>query len=282
MTKKNPPAAKVVAPEVETPAAVPAQVAAPEVEILPAAPAPVQVGIAKVAPSSELLERMSEVRESLESFSDLKLPVISFKEGFIVRDGEEPVESFEGVIVYTKESNVYFEGRYRPGEAQAPRCMSLDGKVPCVADPISPSCKECPLNQYKSAKDGDGKACKNTRPTFIVTDGAVIPRVLRVPPTSLPFIKSFALSCAADYGAYLNVLTRFTVFKKSESQTHWNIRCSVVRRLTPEEKANMKAIQEAWMPTMRESDICIDVQGASYEAAERAAPPVDDASGMQY
>lgn len=260
----------VASPVVETPAKETALVAAP-----------VAMPVVKPEPSPEFVERMGEVQEALETFSDLKLPVIRFKEGFTLTEGEEVVESFEGTIVYTKESNIYFENRYRPGSTELPRCMSMDGKTPCVDKPINPTCKGCPMNEYGSAKDGAGKACKNTRPVYIVTPGAVIPRVLRVPPTSLPLIKSFILSVATDHGSYLNVLTRFTVFKKVESQTHYNVRCGVLRRLTPVEKAEVQAIREAWLVTMREKDIGLPDEEASQQESA-PPPPVDEASGMQY
>jgi hypothetical protein len=246
----------------------------------PSAPAVVQ-------PDPEFIQRMKEAAEALESFQgELRLPVIRFKEGFTFNEGEEPVESFDGVIVHTKQTNIFYSDRYKPGSAAPPTCFSLDGVTPNHPTPVAPKCATCPKNQWGSAGDSAGKACKNTRPIFIITPGAVIPRVLRVPPTSLPIIKNFVLNAVTDHGSWMNVLTRFSVFKKQESQTHWNIRAEVVRRLDPKEKVEMQLLRHTHLQLMQEINVGLSEEeeaAAAGGAAPQDAPhPADGGSGAQF
>lgn len=168
---------------------------------------------------------MQDAIESLESFTDLKLPVIKFgKEGFGLVDGDPAVESFQGVLLFTKESNVYYEKAYKAGQNLIPDCASSDGIKPNTPNPKHPTCKGCPMNQFGSSKVGDGKACKNTRPMFFLLGGSIMPRVLRVPPSSLVYVRNYVQRVAMDFGKYWGVITRVTIWKKEESQEYNNIK----------------------------------------------------------
>lgn len=216
--------------------------------------------------SEELIERMQEAKETLESFDDLKLPKIGFKDGFKLSDSDESVDEFTGIIVYTKETNVYYKGRYKQGQTEQPDCFSPDGKVPATNPPQAPTCKVCPHNVYGSAKDGDGKACKNTRPVYFLVNGGIIPKVLRVPPTSLGAIKQYMLNVAADYGSYMAVRTKAIAYKKNEEQTYFNIKFETVGKVSEQEKVDVKCVRETWLNLMKEQtfiDAPEDVQTTS-------------------
>jgi len=231
---------------------------------------------------AELAERLLETVDSLNTFTDIKLPIIKLKNGvgFFPRDGE-PVETFTGTIIYTKQSNAYFEGRYKEGDTSPPRCFSSNGNVPDGKDPISPNCPACPKNQFGSAKDGgEGKACKNTRPTFILVDNpdnpdslSIIPKVLRISPTSLGLVREYITGVTADYDSYANVKTKFTVFKKQESQAYWNIKFSVAKKLNPQEKANVVAVRTKWLPYMQSGFFSVDEMDATPTAEMKTASP---------
>lgn len=245
--------------------------------------------LAKIEPSPEIVERVTELVESLETFQEdeFRLPLIRFKEDFELSEGGEHVETFEGVIVYTKASNVYYAGSYKPGQTQPPDCFSPDGVKPNVPEPMHPTCKGCPKNQFGSGTSGEGKACKNTRPVFILVKNpeaeegefpySALPKVLRVPPTSLNLIRSYITSLAADYGAYYNVETKFTVFKKSDDQSHFNIKFLRGSRLRSEHKQDVRFIREQLMPTMREGHFGLDEeQAGETPAAGSAGGPQPD------
>ena len=88
-----------------------------------------------------------------------------------------------GVIVDSHLSFGYWENK----DDKRPTCFSFDGKVPSegVEHPLSPKCISCPMNQFGSAKEGRGKACKNMRRLVILLDGEQFPIRLTLPPTSL-------------------------------------------------------------------------------------------------
>lgn len=228
--------------------------------------------------NADLVERLQEAKESLESFTDLKLPLIRFKEGFTFADGEEPLDEFEGVILYTKETNVYYANRYKQGSAVPPDCFSSDGKVPTVPKPQHPNCKDCKHNQFGSSREGDGKACKNTRPVYVLTEGAVIPRVLRVPPTSIGLVKQYILKIATDYGSYLGVKTKFLAYKKTDSQTHYNIQLSFAGKLSAQEKVDVQHIRQVWLQFMQEQQFHVPEEG--YQ--ETVAPIVAESTEASF
>lgn len=243
----------------------------------------------KLAASDEVMERCTEAVESLAGFANMTLPGIKFKDGFTMGQDQEDVESFEGIIVYTKESNVYYKDRFKAGEKRVPDCLSPDGKTPLARNgkdgktpPQASSCAVCPKNQYGSSPTGDGKACKNTRPVFVLVTGddgtfGVIPKVLRVPPTSLGLIKGHIMTLAADFGAYYSVKTRFTVFKRSEDQTHNNIKFTVSGRLTAQEKTDVRFVRDQWLKLMSEGDFSEPEVEASADAPQ--APKPSDVDG---
>lgn len=220
--------------------------------------------LVKVTATPEVVERLQEALESLESFASAALPKIHFKEGFKMSDDDDAVESFEGIIIHTTEMNAFYPERYKPGEKKLPTCFAPDGKIPITDKPQSPTCASCPKNQFGSAKEGAGKACKNVRPLYILVynpetqDYGVIPRMLRIPPTSLGIVKNYVMNLAADYGSMYGVRTKFEVYKKSDSQTHYNIRFATVSRLTPAEKANAQFIRQGWMPRLKDTTVVMD------------------------
>lgn len=233
---------------------------------------------ARVEASPELIERAAEARESLETFSGITLPLVRFKEDFEIVEGEDHVDEFEGVLLFTKESNVYYANRFKMGSREMPTCFSPDGKVPTVENPQAPRCDICSMNKFGSAKEGEGKACKNTRPVFISVyregNYGVIPKVLRVPPTSLTIIKNYIVACAADYGAYYAVRTKFRAFKRSQDQTHYNIGFSVAARLDAQAKADMAHLRQVWMPLMSTGNF--GVEESELQAEAPAAPKAAD------
>lgn len=223
----------------------------------------------KLQPSAELMERILEAQESLETLDSVKFPIIRFKDGkFTLNEGEEPVDSFEGVIVYTKQSNVYYKGKYNASQVAQPDCFSPDGKTPTVENPIHPECGTCPLNQYKSARDGEGKACKNTRPLFIIVGDSIIPRQLRAPPTSLRIVENYIMGMTADHSSYSNVVTKFSAFKKDASQGYHNLKLQKAKPADGQEKVDTRAMKDLWLAKMKAMEVQADEEPETSQPQE--------------
>lgn len=113
---------------------------------------------------------------------------------------ELPGNKMQLIIIGDICANTYYEGRYDPANPQPPVCYAFGENDKDMAphenapSPQNHSCHGCPLNEYKSAENGKGKACKNTRrlaclPLDVLDDPATIAQAevvyLSVPPTSL-------------------------------------------------------------------------------------------------
>lgn len=133
---------------------------------------------------------------------------------FEMPDETKP-ESFRGVILDQHSANAWWKDKIKPGEpAKTPDCFSRDGVRPDgeSEEKQSEMCDVCALNQFGSDRDGGkGKDCKNMKRLHIVQKGAMLPRRVTVPPTS---ITSFELYMTAllDMGLpYACVMTEFSL-----------------------------------------------------------------------
>jgi hypothetical protein len=229
--------------------------------------------------SAELQEKIEEAKEALETFENLKLPAIKFIDGkFQFAEGEEPIEAFECVLIYTKASNIYFKKSYRPGQVELPACYSADGRKPVDPapngdKPQAPACKDCAQNKFGSSATGDGKACRNVRPVYVLVDNAIMPRILRIPPTSLRMIEQYALGTVADCGSYMAVKTIVSGYKKDAQQTYFNIKFTKGAKLTDQEKMDAKAIRDLWLPMMK--SVSADMEALEDDLMPHVAPSTD-------
>jgi hypothetical protein len=104
-------------------------------------------------------------------------------------DPENPdyTRALEGVILFNHAANAYWpDGGYDEDENGPPMCSSADG-ITGIGDPGG-ACAICPLNTFGSGENGRGKACKNMRHLYLLRDGAYMPVLVTLSPTSLkPF-----------------------------------------------------------------------------------------------
>ena len=114
-------------------------------------------GFAALA-NADFGELMSEELDGLElTFEKIKIPsggttVFEISD----EDGEsDSVKDFTAVILHHHPLNCYYKTKYTGG-SNPPDCGSFDGIIG-VGDPGG-ECKKCPLNQYESAEEGNGKA----------------------------------------------------------------------------------------------------------------------------
>lgn len=97
-------------------------------------------------------------------------------------DEPEQLKEIEGVIMYQHCVNGYYKTAYKGGN-NPPDCCSFDG-VSGTGDPGG-NCAVCAFNQYGSATEGDGKACKNRRWLYLLRENELLPIMVSVPTASL-------------------------------------------------------------------------------------------------
>lgn len=114
-----------------------------------------------------------------------------------------------GVIVDFVARNRWYQGAYDKDEVVPPNCFALDF-VPhnaLVASDNSPDkqhddCATCPKNQFKSAENGKGKACKNEYVLAIMPpDGEGPLMTLTLSATALKPFDKYVRDLARDFGA---------------------------------------------------------------------------------
>lgn len=88
-------------------------------------------------------------------------------DGETMPDNQMPVIILDSIL-----ENAYYDGPYNPDDPQPPACFAFGRK----AEEMEPHsvcteagtaqegpCAECPMNEFGSAEQGRGKACKNTQ-----------------------------------------------------------------------------------------------------------------------
>lgn len=155
----------------------------------------------------ELAEDMDGMRMS---FPRVKIPSggsLQFEIPTGDPDNPDYAKTLTGIILYNHPSNAYWtEGS--ESEDNAPVCSSMDGK--CGTGSPGGSCASCSLNQFGSATEGKGKACKNMRVLYLLRSGELMPLQINLPPTSLnPFRtfmnQAFSTRRRATYGSLVEI-----------------------------------------------------------------------------
>lgn len=155
-------------------------------------------------------------------------------------DGEETTLEKEivGVILYNHPAYAYYQDAYTGG-SNPPDCGSFDGV--CGVGTPGGACKTCPYNQYGSAAEGKGKACKNRRMLYILRENEIFPMMLNLPTGSLRAFTKYVQSLLTRGKKPNQVVTKISLKKASNaggidfSQAVFK----VVRALDDQEKENM-------------------------------------------
>ncbi len=144
---------------------------------------------------------------------------------FKLPDGETAKE-VTGHILYYHNANQHYVDKFGEGD-ERPNCYSSDGINPDGGtDQQSGPCASCKMNEYGSAREGDGKACSNTIRLYLLLDGDYIPITLKAPPSSLgkknqlvPWLTNACnVSQKAGHGfAYQTIKAKFKLHTKDFS-----------------------------------------------------------------
>lgn len=133
----------------------------------------------------EELARQAEIAAAQEAntgggqFFSLKAGVLTFN------DSALPNNEMAVIIVDSIAENVYYEEAYDPDNPVPPTCFAFGRddsiaahKTVFDADQVpenSPTCADCPMNQWGSADKGRGKACRNGRRLALLSAGVFKP-----------------------------------------------------------------------------------------------------------
>ena len=158
--------------------------------------------------ADELADDMDGIQMS---FPRIKIPAGGTLQFEIPTDDPENpdyAKALTGVILYHHPNNVYWAEGSEYDDNSVPLCTSVDGKTG-IGEP-GVNCATCALNEYGTAAEGRGKACKNMRMLYLLRSGEYMPYQLALPPTSLKsfgdFMKSaFALRQRACFGSIVQI-----------------------------------------------------------------------------
>ncbi len=153
--------------------------------------------------------------------------------------------SLDVVIVAFTNTNTLYPSAYQPGKVEPPTCYAI-GQIASAMAPransLSPQhsdCATCPKNQFKSAPNGKGKACRNARrmAALLVRPGVPIQNnqmiTIEAPPSSLKAFDRYVSRLASSANCLpVAVITRISLVPDS---TFAELQFEVVRPLSTNE-----------------------------------------------
>ena len=159
-------------------------------------------------------------------------------------DGEQSQKAIEGIIIHFADVRAYWEGTFTGGNAP-PTCASSDGTI--GAGNPGGVCRSCPLNEFGTGKDGQGKpnnskACREGRLLFMLRESDVIPIVIALSTMSIKPCKKYFLMLASAGVPYYGAVTRLelTGAQNAGGIKYAQATFNSSRRLTDEEIARVQ------------------------------------------
>lgn len=144
--------------------------------------------------SDDVGQALAEEMEGLQlSFPRIKIPSgggLAFEVPGDDPENPDAEKEIVGVIVDHHPVNAYWQDKYS-GANNPPDCASMDGKIGVDQDGNRKPCNSCPMNEWGTAEDGRGKACKNMHRVYILREGEMLPLLLTLPPTSLKNLSDY-------------------------------------------------------------------------------------------
>lgn len=193
-------------------------------------------------------KRLAIMAEELDGLGQIPFDVIKIPSGgglVFELPGDDPENPdtekvIRGIIVHHHAVNAWWREAYTGGNA-APDCASLDGKL--GVDMITGEtkrCDTCPFNQFGSADNGNGKACKNGHRVYILREGEMLPLMISLPPTSLKALKDYLAKRLIMKGIRpVDVITEISLAKEKSADGISYSKCVFKKagELSPEQKA---------------------------------------------
>ena len=202
--------------------------------------------------AGEIAEAIAEEMEGLGTipYDRVKIPSgggAAFEIPTEDEDNPDVAKEIVGIILDHHPVNSRWNGSY-DGSDEPPVCSSFDGKKGLVAETGELiECANCPHNQFGSAADGRGKACKNSHRLYILRQGNPVPLVLTLPPTSIKYVRDYiAKSIVLKGMRCYDAITKITLKKeKSADGIEYSRACfTFVDKLAPGQKAQTQEMAE--------------------------------------
>lgn len=165
----------------------------------------------------QLQDMLTALRENLggQTITDRDLPLITVpSQGMEVWQvpGTQKAEyqpTIQGIIIHASTPRAYWARKLEDSGRTPPDCSSPDGITGTVHGP----CFSCSFNAWGSDPESNGKACKERRLLFMLTEGNLLPTVVQVPPTSIEAIKRYAINLASKAKPQWTVITDLALVK---------------------------------------------------------------------
>lgn len=171
-------------------------------------------------------------------------------------EGEQAMKELRGVIIQRATRRAYwpYSMEERPDDDDGrPSCASIDGEIG-VGEPGG-ECGLCPYNEFSSdLKGGPGKACKETRQLFLLTENDLLPIAVTIPPGSLANAKAYFLRLLRNQLRPEEVVTRL-MLEKAESQgkiKFGRVTFAMESRLSPDAKQRIHEFAAIMAPAMEQ------------------------------
>lgn len=192
------------------------------------------------------------------------------------------VEEIECVIVDFVAANFYYAQDFDRQNIVPPDCFAIGmepaGLIPSDNSPDKQcaACAGCWANQFKSAKNGRGKACSNTRLLAVIpldADAETGIMILKVSSTGLKSFDGHVANVASKYGVPIRgVTTRITM----SDEEYASLRFAVVNKLSPKDPllAIAQSLKESALVRLQTEP---DVTAAAAEAPPARRAPAKKA-----
>lgn len=133
---------------------------------------------AEAEESTAIVNWEEQMRQQAKDVAKLERPTtnkISFKSGIMsYMDQAMPDNQLDGIILQGIHENVLYLSQYDPDRITPPDCFALSTTGismvphPDVPNPVSPQCAGCRMLEFKSARNGKGKACGQRRRLAVI------------------------------------------------------------------------------------------------------------------
>lgn len=196
----------------------------------------------------------------------------------------EPVKDnkLKVIVVHSVHENCYYEGKFNPKAKAPPVCYAFgDDEAEMAPHPDSPKpqaakCSECPMNQWGSSPEGEGKACKNIRRLGLVSADV---KPDDMPSTEVVYLKT-PVTSSKNWGVYVKTLN--AMFSRPPFAVVTEI------STTPDKKSQYKVTfkpvgllgDEYQGPIMEKRDYVVDAIGFPY--AKPTAPLGEDGKPKKF
>jgi len=208
---------------------------------------------------AQQLARQNEAAQSLRSGGSY----IGFKNAQLKVDGISiPANQLEVRVLAVLSERSWYSKNFDADVVQIPDCYALDDTKPheYSASPQAATCAECLHNKWGSAKQGKGKACRESARVIVVPANVPLASAqmytAKVPITSLSTVTSFTSRCGQANKLMGEFVTKLSVVEDNKSffKVH----------LTP-----IEVTQEMDMPAL------LKAQNAAYNLASTPYPVIE-------